>query len=94
MEAILAITLIFGIPITAILTSHMRRMKELEIQSRQYQQGDNARFDALEQQVRELRERLNDQTLVVEGMRDLVRRQAQPTSPPPIDGDLQQRLNS
>ena len=88
-----AIFLIFGIPIVAIWTTHRQKMATLELSMRQQGLSDDAAIRALKSEVTELRERVNEQALVVESMRDLVRGMA--NRPTQSEGEtVQQRINS
>jgi len=66
------IGMVFGIPMVAIVTAHKRRMKEMELLNRGSSNSDEE-VAVIKREVAELRERVNDQALVIEGMRDLVR---------------------
>jgi len=57
MTGLIAVLCVFGIPLTAIWTSHRRKMLELQLQLRG--QGDNglrAEIESLRQEVRSLRD--------------------------------------
>ncbi len=66
------IGMVFGIPMVAIVTSHKRRMKEMELLQRGAGTSEQD-VTAIKKELAELRDRVNDQALVIEGMRDLVR---------------------
>lgn len=61
---------IFMIPIVAILTSHQRKMAELLHGSRQ-QQLPSPEIDALRREVLELKQIVHQQTIAIDGIRQL-----------------------
>lgn len=88
-----AIFLIFGIPIVAIWSSHKQKMKQLELAMRSQGQSDDEAIRSMRNELSLLRERVNEQALVVESMKDLVRAAAETART--NDGEaVQQRLNS
>lgn len=87
---LVAVTLIFGIPIVAIFSSHKRRMLEMQLLHGQGTQQNSRELEAMKVELRELRERVNDQALVIEDMRAFVRN----NNPLQQNADLQDRLNS
>ncbi len=89
---LVTVSLIFGIPIVAIVTSHRQKMKEMELRSRQSQ--PSAIIENLQNELLALRERVNEQALDVEKLKDLVRMGALSANRPPTGDNEQQRLNS
>jgi len=87
---LVAVTLIFGIPIVAIFSSHKRRMLEMQLLHGQSNQQSSKEMDSMRAELKELRERVNDQALVIEDMRSFVRN----NNPLHQTQDLQDRLNS
>lgn len=87
---LVAVTLIFGIPIVAIFTSHKRKILEMELIRGQGTQQNSRELEAMKVELKELRERVNDQALVIEDMRSFVRN----NNPLQQNSDLQDRLNS
>ena len=69
------------IPIVVILTNHQRKMAEIIHQSRQLPTGE---FDAIRQELREMRMLMNQHTIALDDMR----------SKPAMQNDVQQRLGS
>lgn len=70
---ILAISLIFGLPIVAVLTHHRRKMLELQLAMRANDPRQDRELEALRNEVRELRDRLNQQTIEMDGVNRLIR---------------------
>mgnify|MGYP001263563332 CR=1 FL=1 len=88
---LLAIALIFGIPIVAIVTSHRQRMKEMELKAKTH--SNPQEIQVLQNELLTLRERVNEQALDVEKLKDMVRMSA--LGARPANGDTEeQRLNS
>lgn len=81
---IVAIVMVFGIPIVAILTAHQRKMAEL-FHSRNAQPQYNPEIAALREEVRELKQLIHQQAITMD---NLV--QTRVTPPPSI----QDRINS
>lgn len=79
----IAVMLIFGLPIVAILTNHQRKMAEL-IHGKG-QSVDNQEVAMLRAEVAQLRDRVNQQTLMLDGV------QRSLTTPPAMP-DLQDRI--
>ncbi|MBL8060946.1 MAG: hypothetical protein JNK63_09560 [Chthonomonas sp.] len=87
-----SVLLIFGIPIVAIVTSHRQKMKEMELRARNSQPP--LAVEHLQNELLALRERVNEQALDVEKLKDLVRLGAL-GAPRVIAGETEeQRLNS
>ena len=90
---LLTVSLIFGIPIVAIWTSHKQKMKQLELAMRNQGQSEEDAIRAMKNELSVLRERVNEQALVVESMKDLVRHAA--LTAQKTDGEtVQHRINS
>lgn len=88
---LMAITLIFGIPIVAIVTSHRQRMKEMELKAKTH--SNPQEIQVLQNELLTLRERVNEQALDVEKLKDMVRMGA--LGARPTNGETEeQRLNS
>ena len=86
-----AIGLIFGIPIVAIVTSHRQKMKEMELKAKTHSTPHE--IQVLQNELLTLRERVNEQALDVEKLKDMVRMGA--LSARPANGETEeQRLNS
>lgn len=79
---IFAIMMVFGIPMVAILTAHQRKMAEL-IHGKQQQANDLGplvnEVQALRQEVYELRQRMNEQQIALDDLRDSAMRGTPPT---------------
>ncbi len=67
---LVAVALIFGLPIVAVLTSHQQKMAAI-IHGRN--QGQNpAEIDALRHEVNELKQLVHQQTIVTDNLTQLV----------------------
>ncbi len=68
---IVAIIMIFGIPIAAILTSHQRKMMEMMTQGQTDQSGQALLHEihSLRRELESLRSQLNEQTLALDDLR-------------------------
>ena len=65
--------LLFGLPIVAVLTHHRRKMLELQLAMRANDPRQDRELEALRNEVRELRDRLNQQTIEMDGVNRLIR---------------------
>jgi cell division protein FtsB len=83
---VLAVLLIFGIPIIAILTEHQRKMAQLIHKNSRRDETQNAELARLQEEVRELRERVN-QLVIAQDDRSSLH-----TTPPQIPNEIQDRL--
>jgi hypothetical protein len=81
-----AITLIFGIPIVAILTAHQRKMAELLNRPPQGQAMNNPEVSQLRYEVSELKQRMDQQTIILDDLRSHL------ISAKPPEEPLQDRL--
>lgn len=85
--------LIFGIPLMAIWTAHKQKMKQMEIASKAGQLEPSSELESLKNELFALRERVNEQALDVERMKDWAR--LSQSDDRPISGEIEeQRLNS
>lgn len=66
-----AMALVFGIPLAAILTGHQRKMVEL-MNKREGNATSSEEINRLRLEVAELRDRVNQQALVLEQSRSLM----------------------
>lgn len=80
-----AIVFVFGIPLIAILTSHQRKMAEL-----MQRNFSSERENLLAQEVAALRDRVNQQTMMLEQLSDRMLTLPQ-ASPPPLQERLEDR---
>lgn len=73
LPAILAIMMVFGIPIAAILTHHQRKMAELihgkQAEAMQVNPAIMHEVQSLRAEVARLRDQVNSQTLAIEDLR-------------------------
>lgn len=88
--AIVAIVFTFGIPIAAILTHHQRKMAEIIHKGRAPMEASEVH--ALRVEVAELRDRLNEQTLLLDRTATAVERLAAMSLTPPQTPELQARI--
>jgi hypothetical protein len=79
---VLAILMIFGIPIIAILTSHQQKMAKLFAENHQIANLPNPETQALRAEVRELKELVLQQTIALDNLH----------RPLPTDADVQRRV--
>ncbi len=79
---LLAITLVFLIPIIAIVTTHQRKMAELK--APQHDEALLAEVARLRQELASVKELVHEQTIYLDDQRRL--------SPPPIPAELEDRL--
>lgn len=83
--------IIFLIPIIAILTSHQRKMAELmhgQHEDTRQDEGVRREIEALRHEVAALRQRVDDQTLAIDGIDRT--RLAEPARPPIPDAARQE----
>lgn len=79
---ILAILMVFGIPIIAILTSHQQKMARLFAENHQNANLSNPETQALRAEVRELKELVLQQSIALDNLH----------RPLPADADVQRRV--
>jgi uncharacterized protein YlxW (UPF0749 family) len=87
---ILGVLLVFGIPIIAILTEHQRKMAQLIHRSSRRDETRASEITALQNEVKELRERVNMLMIAQDDQR--ARLTTSSTTPPAIPNEVQDRL--
>lgn len=85
-----SIAVVFGIPIAAILTHHQRKMAEIIHRGRGPMEASEVH--ALRVEVAQLRDRLNEQTLLLDRTATAVERLAAQSLAPPQTPELQARI--
>ena len=88
MIPVIAMLVVFSVPIIAILTAHQRKMAELMRSQPQHDLRAQQQIDLMQAQINDLRNQLHEHIVRT----DAPPMTARPQSPPPVT-EIEQRLN-